>query len=117
MQLWDGRGGLGRGHDRRQPPVPFQRCVGRARQSGKHRVKASHVVYGATKPFIGVIFAIFVVLVIRAKIIPLPTDDVIGTYYLLALSFVAGFSERFVSDLLTKIEGRATTNTLPPRER
>jgi len=60
---------------------------------------------GFFKPFIGLFFALFVASVLKAEIIPMEFQRVNEIYFFIALSFVAGFSERFAQDLVSKVEG------------
>lgn len=59
---------------------------------------------GFFKPIIGMAFALFLFAAIEAKILPISIDEEKKTYFFIALSFVAGFSERFARDIATKIE-------------
>jgi len=62
---------------------------------------------GFFKPIIGMAFALFIFAVLNAKIIPISIDKAAEVYFFMALSFVAGFSERFAKDIVTKVEGVA----------
>jgi hypothetical protein len=59
---------------------------------------------GLFKPVIGVFFALFIFSVNTAGIIAIPVGN--GNYnaFLFALAFIAGFSERFVKDVTSRLE-------------
>ena len=57
---------------------------------------------GFFKPIIGAGFALFVFAALSAKFIPRTVESARETYVFAALAFVAGFSERFASDLVSK---------------
>jgi hypothetical protein len=71
------------------------------------------LLHGLTRPFIGVILSGFVIVALLAKMIPLEIAQ--GThklYFLFAIAFVTGFSERFFRDMLARVEGgRTQTST------
>lgn len=67
------------------------------------------LLHGLTRPFIGVILSGFVIVALLAKMIPLEIAQ--GThklYFLFAIAFVTGFSERFFRDMLARVEGGRT---------
>lgn len=59
---------------------------------------------GLFKPVIGFFFAIFVVLVLNSGIVQVGLGQDRQAYFFLALSFIAGFSERFARDIATQTE-------------
>jgi len=72
-------------------------------------------IIGLTKPILGGSFAFFILLILNSNIFPLEirvkTEDNgngIYLYELLAMAFVAGFSERYVPDLITQVEKTVT---------
>ena len=61
---------------------------------------------GFFKPVIGVASALFMVIILEAGLIPLGIADTDRrVFFFLALAFVAGFSERLASDLVSQAEG------------
>lgn len=71
-------------------------------------------IVGLTKPVIGVIFALFVGAVIQAEFLPLKPSDGVKPFFLIAIAFIAGFSERFASDVATRIQGSVSDSRAPP---
>jgi hypothetical protein len=82
---------------------------------------------GLTKPILGGSFAFFILLILNSNIFPIEirgkTEDNgngIYLYGLLAMAFVAGFSERLVPDLINQVEKKVTVEAsstgqgLPP---
>ena len=72
-------------------------------------------IIGLTKPILGGSFAFFILLILNSNIFPLQirvnTQDKgngIYLYGILAMAFVAGFSERIVPDLITQVEKKVT---------
>jgi hypothetical protein len=70
---------------------------------------------GLTKPILGGSFAFFILLILNSNIFPIEirgkTEDNgngIYLYGLLAMAFVAGFSERLVPDLISQVEKKVT---------
>ena len=59
---------------------------------------------GFFKPVVGAAFAMFVLSVIKAGLIPVKIEPDAETYFYLALGFVSGFSERFAKDVAEKTE-------------
>lgn len=60
---------------------------------------------GFFKPVIGMSFALFVFAVFQAEIIPIALDDESArNFFILALAFLAGFSERFARDVVRRAE-------------
>ncbi|MCK8044713.1 hypothetical protein MSG37_07445 [Shewanella sp. 1CM18E] len=59
---------------------------------------------GFFKPVVGAAFAMFVLSVIKAGLIPVKIDPDVENYFYLALAFVSGFSERFAKDVASKTE-------------
>lgn len=59
---------------------------------------------GFFKPIVGTAFALFIFAILSSGLIPvvIPAEKVL--YFYAALSFVAGFSERFAQDVVTKTE-------------
>ena len=64
---------------------------------------------GLFKPFIGAFFAAFAVVLAESKLINLPDGALV--YLILAIAFVAGFSERFGEDLTKVVVDKVS----PPR--
>lgn len=62
---------------------------------------------GFFKPVIGICFALFILFVIKSEIVPVkPTDKEKEIFLFLALGFVAGFSERFARDIISRTEDK-----------
>jgi len=59
---------------------------------------------GLFKPIVGMAFALFIFAVLSSGLIPVTIQDGKALYFFAALSFVAGFSERFAQDVVTKAE-------------
>ncbi len=59
---------------------------------------------GLFKPIIGVVFALFVLAVLRSSVLPVKIDTTNEYYFFAALAFVSGFSERFAQDMVTRAE-------------
>ena len=55
---------------------------------------------------VGAAFALFVFAVLRSGLIPVTINEGTDRYFFLALSFVAGFSERFAKDIVRTTEGQ-----------
>jgi len=85
------------------------------------------LIIGLTKPILGGSFAFFILLILNSKIFPIEirpstkgTGDDTYLYGLLAMAFVAGFSERLVPDLISQVEKKVTVEAsstgqgLPP---
>jgi len=66
---------------------------------------------GLTRPLLGAAFGIFVYLALNSGVITLAGE--IGPAFYLTIAFVAGFSERFVPDLIATFDGREAP-TDPP---
>jgi hypothetical protein len=73
------------------------------------------LIIGLTKPILGGSFAFFILLILNSNIFPIEirgkTEDNgngIYLYGLLAMAFVAGFSERLVPDLISQVEKKVT---------
>jgi hypothetical protein len=84
-------------------------------------------IIGLTKPILGGSFAFFILLILNSNISPLEirggtenNRNGIYLYGLLAMAFVAGFSERLVPDLISQVEKKVTVEAsstgqgLPP---
>ena len=80
---------------------------------------------GLTKPILGGSFAFFIMLILQSNIFPIQIRSGNGdkgndTYLLLAMAFVAGFSERLIPDLISQVEKKVTVEAsstgqgLPP---
>ncbi|MFM7878119.1 MAG: hypothetical protein ACKO8M_16980 [Microcystis panniformis] len=82
---------------------------------------------GLTKPILGGSFAFFILLILNSSISPLQIRTDNGNkgndtylYGLLAMAFVAGFSERLIPDLISQVEKKVTVEAsstgqgLPP---
>jgi hypothetical protein len=61
---------------------------------------------GLFKPMIGVLFALFVFTANHAGIVAIPVGQSNYNAFLFALSFIEGFSERFVRDIATSTAPR-----------
>jgi len=59
---------------------------------------------GLFKPIVGSAFALFIFVVLSSGLIPVAIQTEKARYFFAALSFVAGFSERFAQDVVTKTE-------------
>jgi hypothetical protein len=59
---------------------------------------------GLFKPIVGSSFALFIYSVNESGIIILNVDEGKKIFFLLSLSFIAGFSERFVPDVISGLE-------------
>jgi hypothetical protein len=59
---------------------------------------------GFFKPVIGTSFALFLFALFNAGLIPIEIKEGSENYFFAAISFVAGFSERFAQDILSKTE-------------
>lgn len=59
---------------------------------------------GFFKPVIGASFALFVLACLKSGIIPVTVQPETEQYFIAALSFVAGFSERFAKDIASSVE-------------
>lgn len=59
------------------------------------------------KPFVGVVFGIFTFSLWQSGLLPLALSlsEAVNGYTVFALAFIAGFSERFVKDLVSRGEG------------
>jgi hypothetical protein len=82
---------------------------------------------GLTKPILGGSFAFFILLILKSNIFPIEIRSDTGDkgndtdlYGLLAMAFVAGFSERLIPDLISQVEKKviveasSTGRGLPP---
>ncbi|MFZ3019840.1 MAG: hypothetical protein WA056_15440 [Gallionella sp.] len=63
---------------------------------------------GLFKPIVGSAFALFIFVVLSSGLIPIAIQTEKALYFFAALSFVAGFSERFAQDIVTKTETAVT---------
>lgn len=59
---------------------------------------------GFFKPVVGMFFALFIFAALSSGLIPVTIELGKERYFFIALSFVAGFSERFARDIVTKTE-------------
>jgi len=66
---------------------------------------------GLFKPFIGAFFAAFALVLAESRLINLPDETLV--YFVLAIAFVAGFSERFGEDLTKVVANKVS----PPRQK
>jgi hypothetical protein len=73
-------------------------------------------ILGLTKPIIGIIFALFVAAVIQAEIVPLKPSEDVRPFLLMAVAFVARFSERFASDVATRFQGSVSGPGVSPSQ-
>jgi hypothetical protein len=65
---------------------------------------ASQVFIGAFRPVIGIGFALFGYLVVKAGILPIGVPAEQAPYFFASLAFICGFSERLANDLVAKSE-------------
>ncbi len=65
---------------------------------------------GIFKPITGAVFALVVLGIYKSGILPIKLNETVNaeTYFLIPLFFLSGFSERFVGDLLSKVEDVAS---------
>lgn len=70
---------------------------------------------GLFKPIVGTSFALFVFVVINADMLPITVDlgSDKGVFFFAALSFIAGFSERFAQDIVARAEKGLGNNSQP----
>jgi hypothetical protein len=61
------------------------------------------------KPFVGAVFGLFAYAAVKSGLVPLDQEivDAADLYHLWAIGFLAGFSERFANDLVSRGEGLA----------
>jgi hypothetical protein len=59
------------------------------------------------KPFLGAVFGLFAYVSIKGGILPLNQEVLLTPYHAWAIAFLAGFSERFMNDLVSRGEGLA----------
>lgn len=76
-------------------------------------------VTGLFKPLIGMLFGLFVAALYKSGFITIQLEQRGQAFIVLALAFVAGFSERLVQDIIRKVEDRvgggdAAPATAPP---
>jgi hypothetical protein len=62
---------------------------------------------GFFKPLIGMAFALFIYMVLSSGIIEMGVDADKARFFFVAVAFVAGFSERFAKDVISKVEQTA----------
>jgi len=83
--------------------------------SDLHEVDPAVLLFtGFFKPVIGASFALFVLACLKSGIIPITVQPVSEQYFLVALSFVAGFSERFAKDIASSVERSVPSGLAPP---
>lgn len=56
------------------------------------------------KPLIGMMFALFVYMALNSGIVDITIAGTERTFFFVAVAFVAGFSERFAQDVISKVE-------------
>jgi len=76
-----------------------------------HAPPLTMVLTGLFKPFIGAFFAAFALVLVESRLINLPEATLV--YFILAIAFVAGFSERFGEDLTKVVANKVS----PPRQK
>jgi hypothetical protein len=59
---------------------------------------------GLFKPIVGTAFALFIFAILSSGLLPVTIQPEKAHYFFAALSFVAGFSERFAQDVVSKTE-------------
>ncbi len=64
---------------------------------------------GFFKPIVGAAFALFIFGVLKAGIIPVTIKQETESYFFMALSFLAGFSERFAKDVASTAESQISS--------
>lgn len=72
--------------------------------------------FGLFKPVVGAVFALFAFSALQAALIPgfeIPTEPN-GIWFIVAIAFLAGFSERFAGDVVDHLDDRLAP-TEPPR--
>lgn len=69
---------------------------------------------GLFRPIIGIAFALFAAACIQSELITFAVNDDKRIFFVLAVAFVAGFSERLAPDLIDKVEGRLTQKADEP---
>jgi hypothetical protein len=60
--------------------------------------------FGLFKPVIGALFALFIFAVIKSGLLPVEVTDDTEGWLIIAVSFIAGFSERFAPSMLSSTE-------------
>ncbi len=68
---------------------------------------------GLFKPIVGASFALFIFATLNSGLLPLTIQQDKMQYFFAALSFVAGFSERFAQDIAVKAESAVGANRSP----
>lgn len=61
--------------------------------------------FGLFKPIVGALFALFIFAVIKSGLLPVEVPDATEGWFVVAVSFIAGFSERFAPNILASTEG------------
>jgi hypothetical protein len=87
--------------------------------SARGATPASLVLLGFSKPVVGACFALFVLSVLQAQLLPIqiPASGPGESYFFLALSFMCGFSERLAQDLVARLEeGLLQDGAQPPAQ-
>jgi hypothetical protein len=73
--------------------------------------------FGLFKPVIGALFALFIFAVIKSGLLPVEVTDDTEGWLIIAVSFIAGFSERFAPNMLSSTEqviGGGRPSSHPP---
>lgn len=60
--------------------------------------------FGLFKPIVGALFALFIFAVVKSNLLPIEIPDDTEGWFIVALSFIAGFSERFAPNILSSTE-------------
>ncbi len=60
--------------------------------------------FGLFKPIVGALFALFIFAVVKSGLLPLEVPEGTEGWFVVALSFIAGFSERFAPNILSGTE-------------
>ncbi|MFZ2727847.1 MAG: hypothetical protein WAX77_16465 [Methylococcaceae bacterium] len=63
---------------------------------------------GFFKPIVGAVFALFLFVALKSEIIPIKINIGKELYFFATLSFIAGFSERAVKDVMSRVEATIT---------
>lgn len=67
------------------------------------------ILIGLFKPIVGTSFALFIFGILKSGLIPININVETEVYFFIALSFIAGFSERFAKDIISKTESQISS--------
>ena len=68
---------------------------------------------GLFKPIVGTAFALFIFAILSSGLLPVTIQPEKAKYFFAALSFIAGFSERFAQDVVSKTEMAVVSERKP----